>query len=158
LRRSRKRKRKGNKEFHGERMFKVRSKNLIEESESHIVIFLFLWLLLLLSRSSFSRSSSASSGSGSSGSGSRANSSPHSGDQGLQVAGLEGLGEESWPVWLDINTSSLEDGSQLLWGDGDVIISKDESSIDTGEFRRHFGDYAQVSWEDLAQREQGNLL
>ena len=39
-----------------------------------------------------------------------------------------------------------------------TIISKDEGSIDTGKFRRHDDDkYAQVSCEDLALWEQGNL-
>ena len=156
----------GNKEFHGERMVMIRSGKLIEKSESHIVIFFLLWLLLLLGRSSFSSSgsSSSSSRSSSSGSGSRSYSRPHRGDEGLEVAGLKSLGEESGPVWLNFNTGSLDDGGQLLWSDGHVcksnvnlkiillsikiltIISKDESSVDTGKFRRHVGDYAQVSW------------
>ena len=109
---------------------------LIEKSESHVVILFLLRFLLLLGRSSSCSSSRSvsSSGSGSSGP-SRACTGSNSGDQSLKVARLKDLVEESKPVWLNLNTGSLEDGVQLLLGDGHVIISKDESNIDTGKFK-----------------------
>merc|ERR1719284_398255 len=57
---------------------------------------------------------------------------------------LKSLSEESWPVGLKVNSSSLEDGGDLVRSDGDVIISEDESSVDTGHFSGH-DDSAQVS-------------
>merc|ERR1719318_14901 len=99
-----------------------REKELIEKSESHVVIFFLLRLLLLLSRSSFSSRG-------------RPNTGPYCGDQGLQVTGLKGLSEESWPIWLNINTGSLQDGGQLLGGDGNIVIGEDEGGVHAGEFR-----------------------
>merc|ERR1719370_581018 len=98
--------------------------NLVEQSEAHvIVLFLGLLLLFLLLGGLSSR--------GRSGADSRA----HVGDQGLQVSRLEGLGEEAGPVGLNIDTSSLEDGGDLLGGDGDIVISEDEGGVDAGELR-----------------------
>merc|ERR1719300_1685965 len=84
--------------------------------------------------SSRSRGSTASSRSATSG-GSSADSRAHVGDQGLQVGGLEGLGEEAGPVGLNIDTSSLEDGGDLLGGDGNIVISEDEGGVNAGKFR-----------------------
>lgn len=49
------------------------------------------------------------------------------------------LGEEAGPVGLEVNSSSLEDGGDLLGGDGDVVISEDEGGVDAGELSRHGG-------------------
>ena len=49
------------------------------------------------------------------------------------------LGEEAGPVGLEVNSSSLEDGGDLLGGDGDVVISEDEGGVDAGELSRHSG-------------------
>merc|ERR1712115_642108 len=98
--------------------------NLVKQSEAHVIVLflgLFLLLLLLGGLSSRSRSSTTSSRSATSG-GCSADSRAHVGDQGLQVGGLEGLGEEAGPVGLNIDTSSLEDGGDLLGGDGNVVI------------------------------------
>merc|ERR1712112_411191 len=93
------------------------NRTLIEKSESHVII-LFLFRFLLLGRSSISSwGSSTTSGRGSS------NSRPNSSDERLQVTRLKGLGKKSRPVWLYFNTSSLQDGRDLLWGDGNIIIS-----------------------------------
>merc|ERR1719186_2387565 len=87
----------------------------VEESESHIVIlfllgfFLLLFFLLLGSRSSCSGSGSGASSSRG-GSGSRT----HVGDQGLHVHGLEGLGEQTGPVGLNLHIGGLEDGGDLF--------------------------------------------
>merc|ERR1719511_578869 len=110
--------------------YSTRMVNLVEQSEAHVIVLflgLFLLLLLLGGLSSGSR--------GSTGSGSSADSRAHVGDQGLQVGGLEGLGEEAGPVGLNINTSSLEDGCDLLGGDGDIVIGEDEGGVDAGELR-----------------------
>ena len=45
------------------------------------------------------------------------------------------LGEEARPVRLNLNTSSLENGGDLLRGDSDVIVSEDEGSVDAGKLR-----------------------
>ena len=64
------------------------------------------------------------------------------------------LGEEAWPVRLNLNTSSLEDGGDLLGGDGDVIVGEDEGSVDAGKLRvGHLSRFDAVSARDLAQTE-----
>merc|ERR1719150_1821689 len=134
--------------------YSTRMVNLVEQSEAHvIVLFLGLLLLLLLlgGLSSRSRGSTASSRSATSGGGS-ADSGAHVGDQGLQVSGLESLGEEAGPVGLNIDTSSLEDGGDLLGGDGNIVVSEDEGGVDASELRvGHFKRFDAVSLEDLAQ-------
>merc|ERR1719153_829718 len=117
--------------------YSTRMINLVEQSEAHvIVLFLGLLLLLLLlgGLSSRSRGSTASSRSATS-SGSGADSRAHVGDQGLKVGRLESLGEETGPVGLNIDTSSLEDGGDLLGGDCNIVVSEDEGGVDAGELR-----------------------
>merc|ERR1719192_2471112 len=117
--------------------YSTRMVNLVEQSKAHvIVLFLGLLLLLLLlgSLSSGSRGSTASSR-GATSSGSGTDSGAHVGDQGFQVGGLEGLGEKAGPVGLNIDTSSLEDGGDLLGGDGNIVIGEDEGGVDAGELR-----------------------
>merc|ERR1719451_271389 len=117
--------------------YSTRMVNLVEQSEAHgIVLFLGLFLLLLLlgSLSSGSRGSTASSRGATSG-GSGADSRAHVGDQGLKVGRFEGLGEETRPVGLNIDTSSLKDGGDLLGGDGNIVVGEDEGGVDAGELR-----------------------
>merc|ERR1719187_777273 len=128
---------------------------LVKQAESHVIILLLGLLLLFLGGRSVGRSSSAGGGSASSGSGT--DSGANGGDELLQVGRLQGLGEESGPVRLEVDSSSLQDCNNLLGGDGNVIVSEDEGGVDAGEFRRH-GDGAQVSNVDLAQREQGTRI
>merc|ERR1719341_254425 len=100
--------------------------SLVEQAEAHVIVLLlglFLLLLLLGGLSSGSRSSS----------GSGTNTGSYVGDQGLEVGRLQSLGKEAWPIGLNINTSSLEDGGDLLRGDGNVIVSKDEGGVDAGK-------------------------
>merc|ERR1719357_2431800 len=120
--------------------------NLVEQSEAHVIV-LFLGLLLLpLLLGGLSSRSGATSGRSS------ADSRAHVGDQGLQVGGLEGLGEETRPVGLNIDTSSLKDGGDLLGGDGNIVIGEDEGGVNAGELRvGHFQRFDAVSLEDLAQ-------
>jgi len=111
--------------------------NLVEQAEAHVIVLLlglFLLLLLLGGLSSGSRCSTTSSR-GSTSSRSSANSGPNVGDQGLEVSRLQSLGEETRPVGLNIDTSSLEDGGDLLRGDCDVIVSEDKCSVDAGKLR-----------------------
>merc|ERR1719234_1711998 len=98
----------------------VQMESLVEQAKAHVIVLLLRLLLLLLlgGLSSGSRCSTTGSRDGSS-SRSGANSGPNVGDQGLQVGRLQSLGEEAGPVGLNINTSSLEDGGDLLRGDGD---------------------------------------
>ncbi|KAF1769259.1 hypothetical protein GCK72_001075 [Caenorhabditis remanei] len=52
----------------------------------------------------------------------------------LDIDSLEGLGEKSWPVWLELDVGGLEKGGDLLAGDGDLVILKDESSVNASQF------------------------
>merc|ERR1719451_4480 len=104
--------------------------NLVEQAEAHVIVLLlglFLLLLLLGGLSSGSRGTTSS--------GSGADAGPNVGDQGLQVGGLQSLGEEARPVGLNIDTGSLEDGGDLLRGDGDVVVGEDEGGVDASELR-----------------------
>ena len=49
------------------------------------------------------------------------------------------LGEESWPVGLELDSGSFQDCNNLLGSHSDVIVGEDEGSVDAGEFRRHGG-------------------
>merc|ERR1719382_1357188 len=124
--------------------------SLVEQAEAHVIVLLlglFLLLLLLGGLSSGSRGSTSSSGSGT-------NTGSYVGDQGLEVGRLQSLGEEAWPIGLNINTSSLEDGGDLLRGDGNVIVSKDEGGVDAGKLgvgHLSFLRFDAVSARDLAQ-------
>merc|ERR1719334_3070369 len=111
--------------------------SLVEQAEAHVIVLLLgLFLLLLLLRSLSSSSRCSTTGSrGSTSSGSSANSGPNVGDQGLEVSRLQSLGEETRPVGLNVDTSSLEDGGDLLRGDCDVIVSKDKGGVDAGKLR-----------------------
>merc|ERR1719277_661016 len=115
-------------------------------AKSHVIIFFLLLRFFLLGSCSWSSLGSSSWGS--------SNPGPDLGDQLLQVAALKGLSEETWPVGFEFYSSSLENGGDLLWCDGDVVIGEDEGGVDTGEFSGH-GDTCASFLMDLAQREQG---
>merc|ERR1740119_13532 len=126
-------------------MYRSRT-GLVEESESHVVILLLGFLLLLLLLGGFS--STAGSGSGSGGG---SNSASNVGDQSLQVRGLQSLGEKSGPVGLELHTSSLQDGGDLLAGDGNIVIGQAEGGVAAGKLR--VGHVGSASFaEDLAQK------
>merc|ERR1719193_636169 len=111
--------------------------NLVEQAEAHVIVLLlglFLLLLLLGGLSSGGRCSTTG-GRGGTSSGSGADARPNVGDQGLEVGRLQSLGEEARPVGLNVNTSSLEDGGDLLGGDCDVIVSEDKGGVDAGKLR-----------------------
>merc|ERR1719175_502048 len=115
--------------------------SLVEQTESHVVIlfFLLLFLLFLLLRSlSSSTASSRSSATCSRGTTTSSYTRSNIGDQRLDVNRLQGLGEKTRPVGLNINPSSLQDGGELFRSDCNVIISQDEGGVYTGKFRvRH---------------------
>merc|ERR1719341_2239893 len=129
--------------------------SLVEQAEAHVIVLLLGLFLLLLLLGGFSSSSSTTGSRGSTSSGgSGTNTGPYVGDQGLEVGRLQSLGEEARPIGLNINTSSLEDGGDLLRGDGDVIVSKDEGGVDAGKLRvghLSFLRFDAVSARDLAQ-------
>jgi len=139
----------------------VQMENLVEQAEAHVIVLLlrlFLLLLLLWCLSSGSRCSTTSSR-GTTSSWSRADAGPDVGDQGLEVGRLESLGEEARPVWLNINTGSLEDCGDLLRGDGDVVVSEDEGGVDASKLRvSHLLRFDAVSARDLAQTENKQSL
>merc|ERR1719447_894322 len=110
--------------------------NLVEQAEAHVIVLLLgLFLLLLLGGLSSGGRCSTTGSRGSTSSGSSANSGPNVGDQGLEVSRLQSLGEETRPVGLNVDTSSLEDGGDLLRGDCDVIVSEDKGGVDAGKLR-----------------------
>ena len=64
------------------------------------------------------------------------------------------LGEESWPVGLELNSGSFQDCNNLLGSHGDVIVGEDEGSVDAGKLRvGHLSRFDAVSARDLAQTE-----
>ena len=82
---------------------------LVEERESHVVVgLLLLGLLLLLLLGG------GTTGGGTSGSGGRGGSTTNVGDEVLDVLPLQELGEESWPVWLNLDSGGLHDGGDLV--------------------------------------------
>merc|ERR1719385_313536 len=132
----------------------MQMENLVEQAEAHVIVLLlglFLLLLLLGCLSSSSRCSTTGSR-GSTSSWSSTNSGPNVGDQGLEVSRLQSLGEETRPVGLNIDTSSLEDGGDLLRSDCDVIVSENKGGVDAGKLRvGHLLRFDAVSARDLAQ-------
>merc|ERR1719234_2054495 len=115
----------------------VQMESLVEQAEAHVIVLLLRLLLLLLllgGLSSGSRCSTTSSRGGTS-SGSSANTRPNVDDQGLGVSRLQSLGEETGPVGLNINTSSLEDGGDLLRSDGNIVVGEDEGGVDASKLR-----------------------
>merc|ERR1712012_1216991 len=99
--------------------------SLVEEAESHVIVLLLrlfhLFLLLLLGRSSTTSGAGANAGS-------------DGGDEVLDVARGQSLGEEAGPERLDGHLSGLQDGGDLLAGDVNVIVGQDEGGVDAGEF------------------------
>merc|ERR1719500_895697 len=125
----------------------MQMESLVEQAEAHVIVLLLGLFLLLLLLGGGSSGSTSSSGSGT-------NTGSYVGDQGLEVGRLQSLGEEAWPIGLNINTSSLEDGGDLLRGDGNVIVSKDEGGVDAGKLgvgHLSFLRFDAVSARDLAQ-------
>merc|ERR1719180_304652 len=106
----------------------VQMESLVEQAKAHVIVLLLRLLLLLLLLGGLSSGSgcSATGSRGGTSSGSSSNTGPNVGDQGLEVSRLQGLGEEARPVGLDINTSSLEDGGDLLRSDGNIVVGEDE--------------------------------
>merc|ERR1719352_215824 len=128
----------------------VQMESLVEQAEAHVIVLLLGLLLLLLLLGGLSSGSRCST----TGSRSSANTRPNVGDQGLEVSRLQSLGEEARPVGLNINTSSLEDGGDLLRGRGDIIVSEDEGGVEASKLRvGHlcFLRFDAVSARDLAQ-------
>ena len=66
-------------------------------------------------------------------------------------ATLAHLGEEAWPVGLHLNTGGLQDGVDLLGGDGDVIVGEDEGGVDTSQLGVRHGGGREFPGGDLAR-------
>ena len=83
--------------------------NLVEERETHVVVGLLLLGLLLLLLGG------GTTGGGTSGSGGRGGSTTTNvGDEVVDALPLQELGEESWPVWLNLDSGGLHDGGDLV--------------------------------------------
>ena len=100
-----------------------KSDGLVEQAESHVVVRLLgLFLLgLLLGGGRGSTSGSGGGGGGRSSAGGT-DSGSDVGEEVLDVDALESLGEEAGPVGLHVDLGGLQDGLNLLTGDGDVLI------------------------------------
>jgi hypothetical protein len=95
-------------------------RRLVEETEAHVVVrLLLLLLLLLLSGGVLGRGSAAGSGSTASDGGTATT---DVGEELLDVLALEGLGEERGPDGLDLNTSGLGEGGDLVTGDLNTLV------------------------------------
>ena len=57
------------------------------------------------------------------------------GDLGRLQSRLQSHGEEARQAGLNVNTSNLEEGGDLLGSDCDVIVSEDKSGVDAGKLR-----------------------
>merc|ERR1719187_276329 len=107
---------------------------LVEEAESHVVVLLLGLFLLLLFLLLGGRSGGAAAGSGGGGSGTaRAHAGADGGDEGLDVAAGQGLGEKAGPEGLHGHLSGLQDGGDLLTGDVDLVVGENECGVDAGQ-------------------------
>ena len=97
---------------------------LIEERESHVLVGFGLLLLLGSSRSS--SSSSSSGGSSSSRGSTTSGGSSDIADQALDAALGKKLGEEGWPVGLNLHIGGLDNGGDVVCGDLQAIIGEDQ--------------------------------
>merc|ERR1712045_219507 len=107
---------------------------LVEETESHVVIGFLLWLFLLLLLLFLSSGGSTTGSWGSSGGGSSACAGTNVGDELLDVAAGQSLGEQTGPEGLDGDLGGLQDRVDLLTSDVDVVIGEDEGGVDAGKF------------------------
>merc|ERR1719433_1141257 len=114
-------------------VFRFEPGTLVEKSESHVVIGFLLWFFFLFFFGSFLGSGSSwSSTTSTASSGGGTNSGSDVRNEVLDVYGLEALGEKARPERLHGNVSSLQDGTDLLGGDGNIIVSEDQGGVDTG--------------------------
>ena len=150
----------------------VASARLVEESESHVVVLLLGLLLLLLFLGGVAAGRGVTAGGGS-GRGGGPNAGADVGDQLLDVAALQGLGEEAGPVGLHLDLGGLQEGVDLLtlccrhwnndmkkssksiratYSDGDVVVGEDEGGVDAGELGLGHGDgFGVVFWPMYSQ-------
>merc|ERR1719423_334407 len=106
---------------------RVRKSFLVEEGESHVVVgtgFVSAVGFLFFGRSRFLL------GGGGSGRGGGAEVTEKRGD----VDAVEGFGEKRGPVWLNRDAGGLQEGGDLVGGDGNAVIVKDEGGVDAGQF------------------------
>ncbi|GMR52802.1 hypothetical protein PMAYCL1PPCAC_22997, partial [Pristionchus mayeri] len=80
-------------------------------------------------RGSGGRGVSRGSSSGGSG-GTTSDSGRDRGDEVGDVDSLEGLGEESRPERLNGDVGGLQEGGDLVSGDGDLVVLEDEGGVD----------------------------
>lgn len=81
---------------------------------THVIVFFFWFFFLFFLLFGGSWGSSSSGWSSSTGSWSSADSWANVGDQVLDVDTFKGFGEQWWPVWLNFNVGSLQDGWDFL--------------------------------------------
>merc|ERR1719374_437057 len=114
---------------------RVRKSFLVEEGESHVVVragFVSAVGFLFFGRSRFLLGGGGSSswGGATGGRGGGAEVTEKRGD----VDAVEGLGEKRGPVWLNRDAGGLQEGGDLVGGDGNAVIVKDEGGVDAGQF------------------------
>ena len=64
----------------------------------------------------------------------------------LHVHAFESLGEKAGPVRLNLDLGGLQDGVDLLTGDGDIVVGEDEGGVDTGEFAVGHVEVVETGW------------
>ncbi|GMS98587.1 hypothetical protein PENTCL1PPCAC_20762, partial [Pristionchus entomophagus] len=74
--------------------------------------------------------SSSCGGDSSGGGGGSAHSRRDRGDDVLDVRALKRLGEEAGPEGLDDDVGGLQEGGDLVSGDGDLVVVEDEGGVD----------------------------
>merc|ERR1719400_859380 len=122
----------GHRWFSGEkRRVEFEPRTLVEKSESHVVIGFFLRLFLLFFFGSLLSSGSSWSSTTCTCSRGGTDSRSNVGDEILDVDGLEALGKKTRPERLHGDVGGLQDGRDLLGGDGNIIVGEDQGGIDT---------------------------
>uniref|UniRef100_A0A6G5A265 Uncharacterized protein n=1 Tax=Rhipicephalus microplus TaxID=6941 RepID=A0A6G5A265_RHIMP len=110
----------------------------VKETKSHVIILLFRLLLLLFLfglrlASCCRRSCCCCSCRCCARCWPRAHTRANVRDEAFQVQAFQRFGKEARPVRLDLDASSLQDGADLLGGDGNLIVLKNQGAVNASE-------------------------